>query len=522
MEGIMQIKLREYQNECQDAIFRDINAGVKRLACVLPTGSGKTTIFGSVVAEYLRENVGMRAIVISHLGLLTAQTSKRFKEEWGVESGILQANKFPKRGQNCVITTMQSFRNEDKRLRLSQSGSFWGSVGGSDIGLIIIDEAHYSGCKSYQEIMDAYPNAVVVGFTATPFRENKLMTNMFDKVSYTVSMQDLIDLGYLVPPKLNVAPFNTNDPADMFAKMIAIYKGKHDGQKAVIYLKTIDEAELCRNIFVDSGINCSAVTSRLTGAPRDKLLADFREGGGPDVLTTVDVLTAGFDSPNLCALFIPYKVGSVTTFLQRVGRGLRPFKDKKYCDIYAGGLSPDISEGFWEKMTKTMLNQGRPATDFEDIRDILEYADIKEEQYKWTQEVVNMANEVKAKGMGKLFDMIITQKFPKEMLDVFVNHPPTITKKGARSPMTKGQDWYFENNKLSRDGISKQEASAIIMGHKRANGWKPSKAETVPAGKHEGKYFGEVPPAYWFYLSKNMPKSDAYTSYRSWKASFTK
>ena len=102
------------------------------------------------------------------------------------------------------------------------------------------------------------------------------------------------------------------------------------------------------------------------------------------------------------------------------------------------------------------------------------------------------------------------------------NYPPTITKKGARSPMTKGQDWYFENNKLSRDGISKQEASAIIMGHKRANGWKPSKAETVPAGKHEGKYFGEVPPAYWFYLSKNMPKSDAYTSYRSWKASFTK
>lgn len=518
------ITFREYQSECQENVFADIDAGYTRLACVLPTGSGKTTIFGGIISEYLKREPNKRVIVVSHLGLLVTQTAGRFQEEWGVNTGVLQADTYPKREDKVIISTMQSLRELNKvNLWAAKSNPFFSTgIGSLNVGLLIIDECQFVGSESYKSIDSYFPDATTVGFTATPFRENKLMTDQFDKVSYTISMQELIDMDYLVEPKLNLVPFNTTDEADMFAKMIAIYKEKHEGQKAIVFLKTIDQAELCRNIMVDSGVTCSAITSKFTGSGRDKVLSDFRNGDGPDILTTVDVLTAGFDAPNLSAIFIPYKVGSVTTYLQRVGRGLRPYPNKDYCDIYAGALSPGIEAGFWEKVNKSMLMQGRPATDIEDLRDILEHADISAEQYKWTQDVVNMAKDVKAKGMGQLFDMIVTQKFPKQMLDVFIEHPPTISRKGARSPITSAQRHYFNSNGLNHDGVSKQEASAIIMGHKRANGWKPSKAETVPAGKHKDKYFGEVPQSYWFYLSKKFPTSEAYTKYKEWRSSFKK
>lgn len=514
----MNIQLRSYQNECQAAVFRDIEAGNEKLACVLPTGSGKTTIFGSIVAEYTKRNPNKRAIVVSHLGLLVSQTGARFEEEWGVKTGILQANKYPHRDDKVVMTTMQSIRELDKIMRWAgKHGFFCASPEKLDVGLIIIDEAHYAGSASYQKIMSHFPDAIVLGFTATPFRENKLMTNLFDKVSYTTSMQDMIDQGYLVPPKLNQVPFDTTDQAEMFAMMLKIYKEKHSGQKAVIYLKTIEEAKLCRNIFVDSGVTCSAVTSELTGSLRDELLADFRAGKGPDVLTTVDVLTAGFDSPNLSALFIPYRVGSVTVYLQRVGRGLRPYPGKSYCDIYAGSVSPGIEKGFWEEMTKKMLIQGRPKQDYEDLRDLLEYADLSKEEYTWTKDVLDMAGEVKKKGMGNIFDLIVTQKFPEYMLSTFVDSPPQAAAlQNSKQPATPKQMEWIRKMGVDTERLTKQEASAIIMAHKRANGTIPDD-EIIKTGKHAGKHFSEVPLMYWNILRKNAPSSGVYKAYIAYK-----
>jgi len=513
-----QIQLRGYQNECIEGIRTAIGRGFKTMACVLPTGSGKTTIFGSIVSRYLDRNAGKRAVVISHLGLLTSQTAERFGQEYGVRAGVLQANKTPAMGERCVITTMQSFRDENKRLRLSRNSSWW-CQDTDDIGLIIIDECHFAGCKSYQEIIEAYPNAIIIGFTATPFRQNKLMTNMFQCVAYTCSMKRLINEGHLVEPVLNQTPFDTTDQADMLAKMIEIYKEKHNGHKAVIYLKTIEEAKLARNILVASGITADAVTSQLTGNARDELLKEFRNGGGPDILTTVDVLTAGFDSPNLRALFIPYKVGSVTTYLQRVGRGLRPYERKKHCDIYVGSNSPGIEEGYWEKINQRMLNQGRDPASYDSYEDIAEYAenDMSQELYKWTLDVIKMAKSVKSLGMNGLFEMIVSKKLPEDMLNIMIAEAPTTTKKGATTKMSEKQEWFLKSKGIYAEGLTKQEASAMINAHKRANGWEPNQAEIVQSGKHKGKHFSQVPPAYWGVLAKKFPFSPTYKEYKRYK-----
>jgi len=516
-----EINLRGYQDECIQGMRTSINRGFSTMACVLPTGSGKTTIFGSVVKSYLEKNPYKRAVIISHLGLLTSQTAKRFEDEWGVKAGVLQADRFPEKEDRCIITTMQSFRIADKQIGFAHLVGGWtAGLKSLNIGLIIIDECHFAGSASYQGILEAFPDALAVGFTATPFRQNKLMTNLFQCVAYTCSMQRLIDEGYLVPPVLHETPFDTTDQAEMFASIIKIIKGKHDGEKSIVYLKTIEEAELLQGILTDSGISAKAVTAKFKGAPRDKLLADFREGNGPDVLTTIDVLTAGFDSPNLRAIFIPYKVGSVTTYLQRVGRGLRPDTGKTKCDVYVGSASPGIEPGFWESITNKMLNQGR--TEYDNYEDAVEFAenDFSEELYKWTLDVVNMAKDVKKLGMDGLFDMIVTKQLPEEMLNIMIGEAPTTSKKGAKTKITKHQKEWLYARGLYKDGLTKQEASAMIHAKKQVDGWKPNSDEFVKTGKHEGKHFSQVPPAYWGILAKRFAFSPTYKEYLKYKKTY--
>ena len=342
----MRVQLREYQDDCIEGIRGSFIRGSQKVAAVLPTGSGKTTIFGAICDKFLGKGTGERVVIVSHLGLLTSQTGDRFKEEWGIDSGVFQATRYPRKEDRCIITTMQSFRERAKiESWVSRNHFKSNDIDRLKVALIIVDEGHLFGNDSYEKIMDMFPNAKVILFTATPFKSNKLMTNLVDEVAYTISIQELIDQGFLVPPKLHMTPFDLTDQANIFSTIAHIYNQKHKGHKAVCYLKSIAEAKLCRQIMIDMGISCEAVTSKLTGEKRDKLLEAFRKGEGPDMLTTVDVLTAGFDSPNLRAIFMPYKVGSVTTYLQRVGRGLRPYTDKTHCDIYVGNKAPNIKIG---------------------------------------------------------------------------------------------------------------------------------------------------------------------------------
>uniref|UniRef100_UPI00356ACF84 DEAD/DEAH box helicase n=1 Tax=Zhongshania sp. TaxID=1971902 RepID=UPI00356ACF84 len=255
----MSVTLRGYQNDTVEGVRNVFRQGGKRVACILPTGSGKTTIFGSICREFAHKNPTQRAAIISHLGLLTSQTGDRFREEWGINSQVLQADRLPTTEAQTIITTMQSFRSEEKLLKWADKLSFGtGTLERLNIELIIIDECHLVGNDSYNTILEMFPDAYVIGFTATPFRQNKLMTNLFEEVAYTISTQELIDQGYLVPPKLNGMDFNTFDQADMFARIINTYKQRHSGHKAVVYLKTIAEAELLRNVLVDAGITSSA------------------------------------------------------------------------------------------------------------------------------------------------------------------------------------------------------------------------------------------------------------------------
>lgn len=452
------------------------------------------------------------------MGLLVSQTSKRFEEDWGVDTGILQADTLPRVNDKVIITTMQSARDEAKIKKWAKKVSgFSSSIERLNVELIIIDETHFLGCDSYDKILEMFPNATVIGFTATPFRQNQLMTNMFETVAYTISMEELIDRGYLVRPELVKLDFDTTEIGDVASKIAGIYQNYHKGEKCVAYLKTIEDCNLVRQILVANGIPARAVTSELVGDDRNELLQKYKSGEAEDILLTVDVLTAGFDSPNVMAIIMPYKVSSVVTYLQRVGRGLRPYKDKKSCKIYVGSRWPNYKDGYWEKMTSDAMKAG--GKKFDNHQDIVDYGELActQEEYVWSMEVVKASEHVRKFNMDSIADMILRVDFPKKLLQALVDYDATPANKNQLGKITKAQKKTLEDMGLYKEGMSKHEASVLLDLNSIANGREVDARLIVPIGLHKGKRFDRVPSMYWRIIASKQPNGELYKAYKQYK-----
>jgi len=444
-------RLRDYQLDCVTDVFDTFNSGTGSTICVLPMSAGKTVIVGAIMHNYLKNMPMKRAIMLSHLDVLTRQNEESLREFWDLDTGILQAQNMPKNNSNCIVSTMQSFSIKDKVER-------WGKL--DSIGLCVIDECHLHGSRSYDDIVAMLPDdCLLLGVTATPFRDNRDMSNMFDTVSYTISMQELIDRGQLVPPKLNyIAIPDADDVENIHKTILSIYTSKHKGEKTIVFLKGIKECEQLEKLARAVGISAKAITSKVTGDIRDNHIQAFKSNadGSADMLITVNVLTAGFSSNNVRSIFMPYKISSVAAYLQRIGRGMRlDGPDKKYVDVYVGGESPVLVQEFYEKVQRQALTAGRAEREEEFDLDLLPPV-LDDTSITYDAETAKLHKELKSSGFQALAEMITTVDFPPALLEALVT-----VKKCTHKKLTASLPSTIEANFLERNGIKADNMNAL-------------------------------------------------------------
>ena len=212
---------------------------------------------------------------------------------------------------------------------------------------------------------------------------------------------------------------------------------------------------------------------------------------------------------------MPFKVNSVTTYLQRVGRGLRINGGKTCCHLYVGADSPGIKKGFWEKINDRMLHAAKET--YERYDEELDFNEgLSEEVYKWTKEVVKMAEKYRTQGNTAIAELIMKKEFPSELLDVFIKEQIVGGAGKFSSPTQKQYDMLIRLG-LYHDGLSKKECSYIIDSYKRSQGYEYPKDEIVPSGIHAGKHFKQVPWMYWKILGNKASNSGVYKSYLEYK-----
>lgn len=496
-----------------DSVFDSFNNGQQRVLCIAPTGVGKSAVMGGLASHYLKVRPNAVVLVLSHLGLLIEQSGNSFMDFFSLETDILQAQTYPYADSQCILSTVQSASIKKKIDRFIDRLPI-----GRKVELILLDEAHRnSGVSQVDKILYEYfPDAKVTGLTGSPFKQNKDMSSLFDNVSYSVSLREVIAMGYLVPPRIHGIEVDKKDLEDVMSKVISSIHSSHNRDKTITFMKTMKEARLMAQALRDVGYNATVITSDVDPEIRSVILQKFRDNteDSHQHLITVDVLSVGFDAPALQAIYMPYGTNSVSQFLQRLGRVLRTCREtnKQWGDVYMGGADPRVEQGKWERVKELAERAGEDGV----VEDITideverELEEMKEEPVQtedniMTIELANLKKKFEKDGMDNLATVIGDRDFPEEFLDHLIA-VDTSTKVKSKAKATAKQKELIAKRGIDATGFNKTEASVAIDAIASKENWTTTPKRIVPVGQFKGKEANDVPWAYKARVTKATSK----------------
>lgn len=340
-------KLYPYQLAAIDDIFKELGTGTKKVLFQLPTGGGKTVIFSEIVRRYI-ESYSQKAAILTHRSELCRQTSATLRN-FGVDNKVISAkSKTPKPDSQCYVAMVETLKNRIKSKSVAMQG----------IGLIIIDEAHHN---SFRKLFKNFKDAFVIGVTATPFSADvsKPMNRYYQSLIVGENIASLIDSGFLARPKsfacnVELNSLKTGIHGDytvsssnelygsqaMLDLLFAAYADRAAGKKTLIFNNGIATSLKVCELFAKNGIDVKHLDNTATDAERKEILQWFRKTKGA-VLTSVSILTTGFDEPSIRAVILNRATTSVTLYHQMVGRGARRLPSKKTFSVIDLGNNID-------------------------------------------------------------------------------------------------------------------------------------------------------------------------------------
>lgn len=323
--------LRDYQSQYKAVTHSGFQNGLTSIMNVLPTGTGKTTIFSSLTEDWsLRGNE--KTLLIAHRIELVDQMVARLKA-FGITAGVIGGRDQLDLSLNVQVAMVQSLQKE-----IDWKPNY-----------IIVDECHHSTASSWQKLWTYYPTAKNVGFTATPIRLDKkgfkddyqVMNNLYDP-SWYFEKRYLAEVKHLICSNVteNIQVNNNNeyDPvqiakymkkAKIIADVINAYTKYSPNKRAVVFCQDIEHSKRVAERFNEQKIPAAHIDGEMDKKERKRIINDF-EAGRLMVLTNYDIVSEGFDVPAIETVILARRTKSLSFFIQAVGRCLRPQPGKKY------------------------------------------------------------------------------------------------------------------------------------------------------------------------------------------------
>lgn len=295
--------LRAHQVAAVSMVQECYRRRVKRVLLVMPTGAGKT----HTAAELIRRAIvkGRRVLFLVHRREIVLDTVRRVRAA-GIACGVVMAGE----------------AREDASVQVASVQTIAARGNHPTADLVIWDEAHHTAAETYKAIAAKYVDAYHLGLTATPERgDGQGLSDAFDELVAPVTVAELTAEGLLSPCDV-VAPAQrlqgaiADNPVDAWIAHAA-------GRPTVAFFATVAESEGYARDFNRFGIKAEHVDGGTSRRERDAILARFA-AGEIDVLCNVFVLTEGWDCPRAKVCLIARGCGSTGTYLQMVGRVLRP------------------------------------------------------------------------------------------------------------------------------------------------------------------------------------------------------
>lgn len=317
--------LRDYQQEGVEQIREGFRSGQRRVLFWLATGGGKTHTFSYIMKEAVER--GKRCLMVVRGRKLVDQASKRLFHEH-VTHGVLMSGHWNFRPQApiqiCSIDTMMARNLRPK----------------ADI--IIIDEAHQAVSDGYKEFMLSYPEAFVVAVTATPYAK-KGFEHIADFIVHPITVQELIDRGYLVPPKYyapsepdlrgvkvssSTGDYVTDQLADVMDQsqitgdIVSHWQKLASDRPTIAFAVSVAHSQHLVEQFVAAGVAAEHCDADTPESEREKIIKRL-VSGETKVVSNVGILCTGVDIPPVACIIMARPTKSYNLYVQQAGRGTR-------------------------------------------------------------------------------------------------------------------------------------------------------------------------------------------------------
>jgi superfamily II DNA or RNA helicase len=324
--------LRPYQVTDLARLRAQFRSGVRRVCYQAPTGSGKTVIFSEVVAGAVRR--GNRVCILGHRDEIIQQISRAL-DALGVAHALVVAGCDAAALEHPVqVASVQTLVRRLEKM--------------TPPDLIVPDECHHCAAATWRKILAAFPQAKVLGVTATPQRlDGKGLDDIFDALVIGPSVSELIAAGYLSPfafapargPDLSgirtrAGDYATDELAARMSKGVIIstsvdeYTRLCPGAAAIVYCVDIQHSELVTEAFRARGYRAAHLDGNTPTELRRSIIAALGSGE-LQVVSNCGLISEGLDVVGVVAVILLRPTKSLALYLQHVGRALRPAPSKK-------------------------------------------------------------------------------------------------------------------------------------------------------------------------------------------------
>jgi superfamily II DNA or RNA helicase len=334
--------LREYQVKIIDSIEAQIKYGKRRIMLQLPTGAGKTRCFVELAKRHrLNPYASDRnCLIVAHRKELIDQAVLALKKEkineW--EIGVIKAGEIKNPNRVIQVASILSLIRTDF----------------PKAGLVIIDEAHHATAETYQQIINHYKDSIILGVTATPARtDGKGFRGSFEILLKGPNVTTLTAQKYLCPYKLyaytkqridtssvkiQAGDYQLNQLADVVmqsevrADLVDSWKKHAFGKQTVVFAVNVELSKQYAAAYNAAGYRAEHIDGDTPTKVRTAILERFKDGR-TKILCNCNIVTEGFDVPEMQCVQIVRPTKSLIFWLQMIGRSLRTSKGKTHAII---------------------------------------------------------------------------------------------------------------------------------------------------------------------------------------------
>lgn len=317
------MSLRPYQADGIARAREAMAGGARSVLLCAPCGAGK----GHIAAELVRAVLAKqrRVLFLAHRRELVLDLRDRIARH-GIAAGVI----LPGEQTTDAPAQVASIQTLARR-----------TVPAAD--LVIADECHRATAASWRSVLDQYPDARVLGLSATPCRMSGApLGDLFQELVQVTTTGELVEDGHLVPlrgwafesPRLSDLPrahgdFDTRalemvmGGSRIVGAVVREYVARANGTQAICFCVSREHSRTLAAEFQAAGVAAEHLDGTASRSERDAVFARFRSGG-TRLLCNVDLFSEGVDLPNIETVILAAPTASLSRYLQRVGRGRRP------------------------------------------------------------------------------------------------------------------------------------------------------------------------------------------------------